>query len=121
MTAVDPGGDKSKLFCAGSFRPRCLRSPLKFSLCDPKGNDVSAANIVVHAVGLIQTNTSESEVIQDAGDSNPDNDFRFDSTLGPSGAYIFNLQTTGLSTGSYQLSFTAGTSTVAQGLTFQVR
>ena len=59
--------------------------PLKFYLCDANGNDVSASNIVVHAVGLTQTSTSASEVIQDSGDSNPDNDFRFDSTVGPSG------------------------------------
>lgn len=119
------GLEKSYSICLLYDPTRSVHSgatiPLKFYLCDASGNDVSASTIVVHAVGLTQTSTTASEVIQDAGDSNPDNDFRFDSTLGPSGGYIFNLKTAGLTTGSYQLTFTSGTGTAAQGLTFQVR
>jgi hypothetical protein len=44
---------------------------------------------------------------EDAGNANPDSDFRFDSTLGPSGGYIFNLKTTGLIGGTYGFTFTA--------------
>jgi len=47
-------------------------------------------------------------MIDDAGNANPDSDFRFDPTLGTSGGYIFNLKTTGLTTGTYNLYFTAG-------------
>jgi hypothetical protein len=95
--------------------------PLKFYLCDANGNDVSTSNIVVHAVRLIQTSTNASEVIQDAGNSNPDNDFRFDYTLGTSGGYIFNLKTTGLATGSYQLTVSTGNDPLTHVLNFQVR
>lgn len=33
--------------------------------------------------------------------------FRFDSTLGTAGGYIFNLSTSGLAGGTYRLQFTA--------------
>ena len=42
--------------------------------------------------------------------SNPDNNFRFSSTVGSSGGYIFNLGTAGLTTGTYNLNFTVGNS-----------
>src|SRR5258708_1638388 len=44
--------------------------------------------------------------LDSAGSSNPDSNFRFDSTLGTSGGYIFNLDTSGLAAGTYALSFT---------------
>jgi hypothetical protein len=96
-------------------------SPLKLQLCDANNNDVSSPAAVLHATKLTQTGTNASETIQDSGNANPDNDFRFDSTLGPAGGYIFNLSTTGLSNGSYALSFTAGADPTTHILVFQVR
>ena len=63
---------------------------------------------MLHASSLVQIGSSASEVIQASGNANPDDNFRYDSTLGPSGGYIFNLSTKGLTTGIYALSFTAG-------------
>jgi hypothetical protein len=94
--------------------------PLKLDLCDANGNDVSNPAIVVHAASMVQVSTNASTAIEDAGNSNPDSDFRFDSTLGTAGGYIFNLQTSGLAIGTYTLSFTAGTDPVPHSISFQV-
>ena len=95
--------------------------PLKIQLCDANNADVSSSAVVVHAVSLVQVSTSASEVLQASGNANPDNDFRFDSTLGPTGGYIFNLSTKGLTTGSYVLTFTAGADPLSHVVSFQVR
>jgi len=53
---------------------------------------VSSSDIVVHATSLAQQGSQG--VLEDSGHANgPDNNFRFDDTLGPSGGYIFNLST----------------------------
>ncbi len=80
--------------------------PLKLYLCDVNGNDVSSSGIIVHATSIFMA-SGFSGPPEDAGNANPDSDFRFDSTLGPSGGYIFNLQTKGLGTGTYGFTFTA--------------
>jgi hypothetical protein len=95
--------------------------PLKIQLCDANNADVSSSNVVVHALSLVQTGTNASAVLQPSGNANPDNDFRFDPTLGPTGGYIFNLSTKGLTTGSYQLTFTASSDPASHILSFQVR
>lgn len=95
--------------------------PIKLQLCDAQNTDVSAASVVLHVSNLVQTSTNASLVVVDAGNANPDNDFRFDPTLGPTGGYIFNLKTTGLSTGTYELVFTAGSDPTTHIVYFQVR
>lgn len=79
--------------------------PVKLELCDGSGNDLSSSTVIVHAVGITQISTSISGPVQDSGNANPDNDFRFDSTLGTIGGYIFNLNTNGFMTGTYNLNF----------------
>lgn len=95
--------------------------PLKVQLCDANNADVSNSLIVVHAVSLVQVSTNSSEVLQASGNANPDNDFRFDPTLGPTGGYIFNLSTKGLTTGAYLLTFMAAADPAPHTLPFQVR
>lgn len=58
---------------------------------------------------------------QDAGNANPDNGFRYDSTLGGTGGYIFNLSTKGLTTGTYNLTFKAGSDPVMHKAQFQAK
>jgi Bacterial Ig-like domain (group 3) len=73
--------------------------PIKVELCDINGADVSAPAFVLHAVQI--TNVSGfSGAPETVGNANPDNDFRFDSTLGTTGGYIFNLSTSGLASGT---------------------
>ena len=94
--------------------------PIRLYLCDASGNDLSGSSIVVHATGVTQVSTSASGTLEDAGNSNPDSDFRYDSTLGPSGGYIFNLSTAGMS-GTYDLNFTAGADPTTHNVLFGVQ
>ena len=80
--------------------------PIKLQLCDGSGADLSSSSLALHAISVSQASSSISGPVQDAGNANPDNDFRFDSILGSTGGYIFNLKTTGLVTGTYDLNFT---------------
>ncbi|HXQ72118.1 MAG TPA: hypothetical protein VN844_16605, partial [Pyrinomonadaceae bacterium] len=90
--------------------------PIKIQLCDVNGNNVSSESVVVHAVGVgLVSEDSFGEVIT-AGNANPDNNFRF-----AGGFYILNLKTTGLSTGVYNLYFTAGSDPVLHTIQFQVK
>lgn len=95
--------------------------PIKIQLVDALGHNVSSAAMVVHAVSLIQIATSASETVNDAGSANPDANFRFESSLGTSGGYIFNLKTTGLPTGTYRLGFTVNADPAIYTLQFAVR
>jgi len=95
--------------------------PIKLWLCDSSGNNLSSPSIVVHALSVTQVSTMISGDVIDTGNSNPDNDFRFDASLGGSGGYVFNLKTTGLATGSYYLSFKAGTDPTTHQAPFQVK
>jgi hypothetical protein len=56
--------------------------------------------------------------VMDAGNSNPDGDFRFDASLGP--GYIFNLKTKGLAHGTYQLRIGVSNDPNPLFVTFQV-
>jgi galactose oxidase-like protein len=93
--------------------------PIKLYLCDANGADVSSSSIIVHAT-YITGISNFSGTVDDTGDANPDNDFRFDSTLGPSGGYIFNLSTQGLASGTYMLLFTAGADPTTHSVNFGV-
>jgi hypothetical protein len=95
--------------------------PIKLDLCDASGNDLSSSAIALHATSVTQVSTSISGVVQDAGNANPDNDFRFDATLGTTGGYIFNLSTKGLSTGTYVLNFLVTGDTFVYAASFQVK
>ena len=90
--------------------------PIKIQLCDVNGNNVSSADTVVHAVNIQQISTSVSGDVITTGSANEDNNFRFDN-----GAYVLNLKTTGLSTGTYNLYFTAGDDPVLHSVQFQVK
>jgi hypothetical protein len=95
--------------------------PVKLYLCDFNSTDVSSAAVVLQATGVTLASTDTSGVLAVVGDTDPDLDFRFDPTLGPTGGYIFNLRTSGLGTGTWVLSFNASGDPVAHTVSFQVR
>ena len=96
--------------------------PLKLQLCDENGVNVSSADIVLHATGLTKTDNSASPAVEDSGDANPGDDFRYDATLGGTGGYIFNKSTKGLSAGTWKISFSvAGDEGPEYALFFDVR
>ncbi len=105
-----------------SSKPKQIGStvPIKIQLVDANGNNMSAANLVVTALGVMQLSAFTSGQVQDAGDANPDNNFRFTNFDG-AGGYIFNLKTTGLTTGTYVLSFKAGDDPTIHTTQFQLK
>jgi trimeric autotransporter adhesin len=96
--------------------------PIKLQLCDANGGNVSAPDIVVHAVFVQFVSGSVPPVVpDDSGDANPDSDFRFDGTIGTTGGYIFNLSTTGLTAGAWTLTFIAGNDPTLHSVQFLLR
>ena len=96
--------------------------PLKFQLCDANGNNLSSPSVIVHAAGLSKVDGSASNDVEDSGQANPDDDFRYDASLGGTGGYIFNKSTKGLSAGTWSLVFTVdGASHAGYRLRFDVR
>jgi len=92
--------------------------PIKLQLCDSSGANLSSASITLHATSLNLASSNVSGAVQDAGNANPDNDFRYDPTLA---GYIFNLKTTGLATGTYNLNFQASGDLATYTAPFQVK
>jgi hypothetical protein len=95
--------------------------PIKLQLCDASGADDSNPGITVHATAVVMVSSSATQLLQASGNSNPDFDFRFDSTLGPTGGYIFNLSTTGYSTGTFAMRFTVTGDPTLHTALFQVK
>ena len=95
---VCPLHDQSKAHKAGAT------APLKLMLCDGAGANLSDPAVVVHATGIYKSDNSVSAtVVEDTGNANPDQDFRYDGDLG---GYIYNLKTTGLTSGTWVVTFT---------------
>jgi hypothetical protein len=94
--------------------------PIKVALCDVNGTNLSSSAIVLHAtaVTMVSGFTGEPE---SPGNANPDNDFRFDSTLAATGGYIFNLSTQGLAGGTYRLQFSVTGDPVTHAVSFGVK
>jgi hypothetical protein len=107
---IVPLYDQSRAFKSGST------IPVKMQLSSAAGQNVSSASIIVTAVRVVQTSTNAVSDVQDSGNANPDNNFRFDGT-----GYIFNLSTKGLAIGSYNLEFTISGDPVTHSLSFQLR
>jgi len=94
--------------------------PIRLQLCDVNGNDLSSSVIVVRATAVTAI-SGFSGTPDSPGDANPDNNFRFDATLGTAGGYIFNLSTGGLASGTYRLQFTAGSDPLTHSVNFGVK
>jgi hypothetical protein len=111
--AICPLYDQSKAHKAGAT------APIKLQLCDAAGANLSSAAIVVNATGLVKLDGTASANVEDSGNANPDADFRYDEELG---GYIYNLSTQGLSSGTWQLSFTVdGVADPSYAVLFDVR
>lgn len=95
--------------------------PIKLQLTDSAGANRSSAGVVVHALGVSLTSSNTIGPIDDAGNSNPGQNFRFDPGLGAGGGYIFNLKTKGYAPGTYRLYFTVGGAPYVYTTQFQVR
>ncbi len=97
--------------------------PVKLYLCTATGANMSSSSITVKATGLVRVSSGAAATLEDAGNANPENKFRFDPTLGSSGGYIFNLSTKslGAGTGIYALRLTAGSDPATHTVLFGVK
>ena len=90
--------------------------PVKLQLTNASGVNVSSASLVVTALSVLRVSTNTSGEVQDSGNANPDNNFRY-----AGGFYIYNLSTKGYAPGTYLLRFRAGTDVVNYSVQFQVK
>jgi hypothetical protein len=95
--------------------------PIKLQLCNSAGVNLSSSGIVVHAIGTRLISPNAWGAVEDAGNANPDMDFRFTMFDPSTGGYIFNLQTKGLSTGVYQLGYVVGADPTIYTVQFQIK
>jgi DNA-binding beta-propeller fold protein YncE len=77
--------------------------PIKLQLVDATGTNVSGSSIFVTATAISFVGSTATAAADDAGNANPDANFRYDASLG---GYVFNLSTKGLAIGAYRMSFT---------------
>jgi hypothetical protein len=106
------------LYDPSKAKTRGSTYPIKVRLCDVGDNDLSSAAVAVHAVSVTMESTDAPGTLDGGGNANPDDNFRYDASLG---GYIFNLSTSGLASGSYSLNFTAGLDPVLHSASFQVK
>ena len=106
--------------CCTTRRLRRKRQhvPDQAALCDANRRNVSSSSITLHATSVTLTSTNAVGPLDDSGNSNADFDFRYDASLG---GHVFNLKTTGLTTGTYNLNFTAGADPIAHSAPFAVK
>jgi hypothetical protein len=90
-------------------------------LRDTDGVNLSSPAVMVTATFVQQISNNAPGPLGDAGRANPDFNCRFDQSLGAGGGDIFNLQTTGLATGTYRLNFVAAGDSLTHAVQFQVK
>jgi hypothetical protein len=94
--------------------------PIKLQLVDALGANVSSSAVAVKAAGIsIAAADAPGDTAEDAGNANPDFNFRYDPSLV---GYSYNLSTKGLQANTtYKLYFTVGSETYLYSVQFQVK
>jgi hypothetical protein len=90
--------------------------PIKLQLCGADGPIPGSSSIVVQATQLVRESNQAMGEVEDAGQANPDDNFRLVGV-----GYMFNLQTKGLTTGVYRLVFTVTGDPEPHSVLFQIR
>jgi hypothetical protein len=90
--------------------------PLKFQLCNNSGANLSSQAITVTGLGLTFVSTDVDGAVEDAGDANPDSNFRYTS-----GYYIYNASTKGHGSGTWAMRFTATGDPTVHRLKFELK
>ncbi len=104
--------DQTKVHKSGST------VPIKIQIVDANGVNYSSASSLVQAISVTLISANSAGTPEDAGNSNPDLNFRYDASLG---GYIFNLQTTGYAAGTYELHFVVAGDTTDHVVQFRIR
>ena len=90
--------------------------PIKVEIVGASGENLSSASLVVNAVGVGLVSTTVYGPAEDPGNANPDNNFKFTTD-----SYTFNMKTSGLTTGIYNLYFTVGSDPTLHAVQFQIK
>ena len=90
--------------------------PIRLQLTNASGGNASSADIAVTALRLVYVSTNTAGVVQDSGNANADGNFRFDGS-----AYMFNLSTKGLASGTWSLEFKVAGESATHTVNFQIR
>ena len=95
--------DQSRAYKGGST------IPIKLQILNATNGNMSSSSTALIARDLRCLSSNTTAPVVDSGNANPDYTFRYDATLGGAGGgYIFNLNTKGLASGQYILSFYLG-------------
>jgi hypothetical protein len=79
--------------------------PVKIQVFDATGANVSSEDLAVHAMELVRRSPEAAAILNDSGNANPDANFRYDASLA---GYVYNLNTRGLASGTYDLRVRIG-------------
>lgn len=90
--------------------------PIKLNLCGGNGVNVSSSAVVLVATNLVWSGSESAPEVQDSGNANPDDNFRFTG-----GSYMFNLSTKNLWSGKWGLEFRANGDPLSHVIIFNVR
>jgi hypothetical protein len=90
--------------------------PIKLNLCDANAVNVSSSGVVLNAFNLVWWGAESAPDVQDSGNANPDNNFRYTG-----GSYMFNLSTKNLWSGKWGLEFKADGDPLSHLVIFNVR
>jgi len=90
--------------------------PIKLNLCDVNGVNVSSSAVVLSATNLVWSGVQSAPEVQDSGNANPDDNFRFTG-----GSYLFNLSTKNLWSGKWGLEFKANGDSLSHIVSFNVK
>jgi hypothetical protein len=90
--------------------------PIKLELCSVSGDYLFSPGITLTVTGLTPTGTASGR-----GRSNPGGTFRFDASIAPGGGYVYNLDSTGLASGTYNLLFMVSGDPTTHQAQFMVR
>ena len=104
--------DQTKVYKGGST------VVIKLQLSDAQGHNLSSAATTVTAVGVMKVSDEAFGPVEDSGNANPDDNFRYVSA---DGTYIFNLSTKGLTTGTYLLGFREGSEPFTYTVQFKIK
>jgi hypothetical protein len=107
--------DPSRAFRSGST------AAIKLQICAADGSNLSSPAIALNVVSLRLVSTNATGLVNDSGNANPDQNFRYDATLRLTGGYVYNLSTQGLATGTYALGFVAGSQPYVYEVLVQIR
>lgn len=92
--------------------------PLKVQIIGWDGTNISAPSRSLKALSLKRSSDDTAIDVEDSGQSNPDDNFRYDADLQ---GYIFNLRTKGLTAGTYVLTADVGGQAQYVQMPFSIR